>query len=94
MSKTCIYDAWDLSLVEVQERTVQLAEKAYNIAKVRYQEGDGSQLELRNADQELRNARLNRVQAVYSYLVTKYELDQLLGRTDPQYFSNIKKDEN
>jgi outer membrane protein len=82
------------SLLEVQERTVQLAQRAYDIAKVRYQEGAGSQLELRNSDQELRQARLNRVQAIYSYLVTKYELDQLLGRTDPQYFTHFNLDEN
>jgi len=82
------------SLVEVQERTVQLAQRAYDIAKVRYQEGAGSQLELRNADQELRQARLNRVTAIHSYLVTKYELDQLLGRTDPQYFTHFNLDEN
>jgi len=82
------------SLVEVQERTVRVAERAYEIAVIRYKEGDGSQLEMRNADQELRNARLNRVQAVYSYLVTKYELDQLLGRTNPEYFTKINSDEN
>jgi outer membrane protein TolC len=77
------------SLLEVQARTVKLAERAYDIAKVRYQEGAGSQLELQNADQDLRQARLNRVQAVHSYLITKFELDQLLGRTDPQYFSSF-----
>ena len=82
------------SLVEVQERTVRVAERAYEIAVIRYKEGDGSQLEMRNADQELRNARLNRVQAIYSYLVTKYELDQLLGRTNPEYFTKINSDEN
>jgi outer membrane protein TolC len=82
------------SLVEVQERTVKLAERAYNIAKVRYQEGAGSQLELQNADQDLRQARLNRVTAIHSYLVTKYELDQLLGRTDPQYFTSFEEKEN
>ena len=82
------------SLVEVQERTVLLAQRAYDIAEVRYQEGAGSQLELRNANQELSQARLNRVQAIYSYLVTKYELDQLLGRTDPQYFTHFNLDEN
>ncbi len=82
------------SLVDVQERTVKLAEKAYNIAEVRYQEGAGSQLELRNSNQELSQARLNRVESIYSYLVTKYELDQLLGRTDPQYFTHLNLDEN
>jgi len=82
------------SLVEVQERTVKLAERAYDIAKVRYQEGAGSQLELQNVDQDLRQARLNRVTAIHSYLVTKYELDQLLGRTDPQYFTSFNENGN
>lgn len=82
------------SLIEVQERTVKLAQRAYDISKVRYQEGAGSQLELQNADQDLRQARLNRVQAIHSYLVTKYELEQLLGRTNPQYFTYFNKDEN
>jgi len=82
------------SLVEVQERTVELAQRAYDISTIRYQEGAGSQLELQNADQDLRQARLNRVQAIHSYLVTKYELDQLLGRIDPQYFTHFNLDEN
>lgn len=82
------------SLIEVQERTVNLAQRAYNISKIRYQEGAGSQLELQNADQDLRQARLNRVQAIHSYLVTKYELDQLLGRTNPQYFISFTDSDN
>ncbi len=82
------------SLIEVQERTVKLAQRAYDISKVRYQEGAGSQLELQNADQDLRQARLNRVQAIHSYLVTKLELDQLLGRTNPQYFTYFDENEN
>lgn len=81
------------SLIEVQERTVKLAQRAYDISKVRYQEGAGSQLELQNVDQDLRQARLNRVQAIHSYLVTKYELDQLLGRTNPQYLTYYNENE-
>jgi outer membrane protein TolC len=76
---------WEL--VTVQGKTVEVAERAYNIAKVRYKEGAGSQLELQNADQELKQARLNQVQSKYSYLITKFELEQILGRTNPEYFS-------
>lgn len=76
---------WEL--VTVQGKTVEVAERAYNIAKVRYKEGAGSQLELQNADQELKQARLNQVQSKYSYLITKFELEQLLGRTNPEYFT-------
>jgi len=82
------------SLIELQERTVKLAERSYHIAKVRYQEGAGSQLELQNADQDLSQARLNRVEAIHSYLITKFELDQLLGRTNPRYFTSFKEGED
>ncbi len=79
------------ALLEVQNRTVEVAERAYQIAKVRYKEGAGSQLELQNADQALKQARLNRIQSIHSYLITKYELDQILGRTDSNYFSNFNQ---
>jgi outer membrane protein TolC len=73
-------------LIEVQNRTVQLAERAYEIATVRYKEGAGSQLEVQNADRDLRQARLNRTQTIHSYLITINELERILGRTNPAYF--------
>jgi len=75
------------SLLDVQSRTIEVAERAYNIAKIRYSEGAGSQLELQNADEDLRQARLNRVQSVHSYLIAVFELEQILGRTNPKYFT-------
>lgn len=82
------------SLIEVQNRTVEVAQRAYNIAKVRYKEGAGSQIELQNTDLALKQARLNRIQSIYSYLVNKYELEQILGKTNPEYFSNFSQIEN
>ena len=79
------------SLIEVQNHTVEVAQRAYDIAKLRYREGDGSQIELQNTDLALKQARLNRIQSMYSYLVTKYELDQILGRTNPEYFSKFSQ---
>jgi outer membrane protein TolC len=79
------------SIIEAQEQNVKVAERAYEIAKVRYREGAGSQLEIQNADQALKQARLNRIQSIHSYLITKYELEQLLGRTNQNYFSNFQK---
>lgn len=75
------------SLIDVQNRTVEVAERSYHIAKVRYKEGAGSQIELQNTDLALKQARLNRIQSMYSYLTTKYELEQILGRTNPEYFT-------
>jgi outer membrane protein len=82
------------SLIEVQNQTVVIAQRAYDIAKVRYKEGAGSQIELQNTDLALKQARLNRIQSMYSYLVTKYELDQTLGRTNPDYLSTFKEIKN
>lgn len=73
------------SLVEAQERNVNLAQRAYEIATVRYKEGTGNQLEVQNADIALKQARINRIQSIHSYIVTKYELEQLLGRISPEY---------
>lgn len=79
------------SLIDVQNRTVDVAERSYHIAKVRYKEGAGSQIELQNTDLALKQARLNRIQSMYSYLTTKYELEQILGRTNPDYFSSFNE---
>jgi outer membrane protein len=75
------------SVVEAQDKNVLLAERAYQIATVRYKEGTSSLLEVQNADVSLRQARLNRLQTVYSYLITRYELDQLTGKVPPEYYS-------
>ncbi|MCU0342634.1 MAG: TolC family protein [Ignavibacterium sp.] len=82
------------SLVEVQRGTVKLAERAYQIANVRYKEGAGSQLEIQDTDIALRNARLNLTQSVHSYIITKFELEQLLGRTSTDYLSVVNKQED
>ncbi|RPH83548.1 MAG: TolC family protein, partial [Planctomycetaceae bacterium] len=61
------------SLVEAQQKNVSLAERAYELSTVRYKEGTGNQLEVQNSDVALRQARINKLQSVHSYLITKYE---------------------
>ncbi len=79
------------ALVEAQERNVNLATRAYEIATIRYKEGTGNQLEIENADIALRQARTNRLQAVYDYIVAKSELDQLLGGSIDDYMNIFEK---
>ncbi len=67
-------------------RTVNLATKAYEIARARFNSGQGTQLEIKNADLELNTAKTNRLQSVYSYITAKSDLDQLLGRIDEKHF--------
>jgi outer membrane protein TolC len=73
------------SLVETQQRNVSLAERAYELSTVRYREGTGNQLEVQNSDVELRQARINKLQSVHSYIITKYELEQLMGKINQEY---------
>jgi len=73
------------SLVEAQERNVTLAERSYEISTLRYKEGTGNQLEVQNSDVALRQARVNRIQSIYSYIITKLELEQIMGKIKLEY---------
>jgi len=73
------------SLVEAQERNVSLAERSYEISTLRYKEGTGNQLEVQNSDVALRQARVNRIESIYSYITTKLELEQIMGKIKPEY---------
>lgn len=78
------------SLIEVQSKNVNVAERAYEISKIRYKEGTGSQLEIQNADLALKQARTNYIQSIHSYMINKFELEQILGKTSPSYLSYYK----
>ncbi|HQF42490.1 MAG TPA: TolC family protein [Ignavibacteriaceae bacterium] len=75
------------SLLDAQQRIVEVAQRAYEIAKVRYKEGAGSQIEIQNSDMALKQARLNLIQITYNYIVAKFELEQILGRTSSEYLN-------
>lgn len=61
------------------KEAVASAEKGYEIAQVRYRTGEGTILELNDADMALLQARLNYSQAIYNYMVAVYSLDELKG---------------
>lgn len=73
----------DTALIQYWSKNtaVQSAQKAYDIATVRYQTGQGTLLELNDAEVTLRQAQLSRSQAIYNYMIAIYSIDQLEGRT-------------
>ena len=79
-------------LLDAQERNVQLAQRAYDIAVVKYKEGTATQMEVQNSDLALKQAKINRLQSLHSYIITKFELDQLLGQTDKSYIDVFNED--
>jgi outer membrane protein TolC len=78
-------------LIDAQERNVQLAQRAYDIAVLKYKEGTATQLEVQNTDLALKQAKINRLQSLHSYIITKFELDQLLGQTDKDHINVFKE---
>ncbi len=66
--------------IEAQQRTVETAERGYKIVTARFLSNAATQLEVNDAQLALTQARVNRVQAVYDYLVASADLDQLTGR--------------
>lgn len=80
------------SQIKALNRNVELAQKAYNISTTRYKEGTGTQLEIKNADVELRSAKTNLIKSVHDYIIAEAELDQLLGRVDSKYKNEITEE--
>ena len=66
--------------VEAQGKTVEMAERGYKIVTARFLSSAATQLEVNDAQLALTQARVNRVQAIYDYLVASADLDQLIGR--------------
>lgn len=79
-----------LTRIKVQQNTVRQAELGYSIATIRYKEGTGSQVEINDADTALRQARLNKSQAIYDFLVAKADYESLIGDIDKRYFDLVQ----
>ncbi|MGB2867582.1 MAG: TolC family protein [Bacteroidota bacterium] len=66
--------------IEAQQKTVEQAERGYQIVSKRFVTGSATQLDVNDAQNALTQAKVNRIQAIYDYLVASAELDLILGR--------------
>lgn len=62
-----------------REKALEQAREGYRRAKSLLENGIGSQLDVTNAEFQLREAELNYAQMVYNYLVAKAQYDQAIG---------------
>lgn len=69
----------DFDLLEVQRENLDLATEVFRVAKVKYQEGVGSNLEVVDADAALIQAEINYLGAIYDGLISMVELEKALG---------------
>jgi outer membrane protein TolC len=69
--------------LENQQENMKLAEEVYNMARIKYQEGVGSNLEVIEADNALVQAQTNYYNALYDALISKIDLEKALGVLEP-----------
>ncbi|MCH7409389.1 TolC family protein [Belliella sp. DSM 111904] len=68
-----------LETLKVQEENRELALEVFEMTKIKYQEGVGSNLEVVEADSALKEAETNYFSALYDALIAKVELEKALG---------------
>lgn len=73
----------NLDQLENQIENMTLAEEVYNTARIKYQEGVGSNLEVIEADNAYILAQTNYYNALYDALLSKIELEKALGVLEP-----------
>jgi len=66
--------------IESTKKTVEQAQRAYNIALVRFESGQGTQLEIFDAQIALELAQLNRLQGIFDYEIAKAQWENAVGR--------------
>lgn len=68
-----------LNTLRVQEENRDLALEVFRMAKIKFEEGVGSNLEVVEADSALKEAESNYFSALYDALVAKVDLEKALG---------------
>lgn len=69
----------DLEVLAVQRESMDLAKEVYDISKIKYNEGVGSNLEVVEADAALIESEINYLGALYDGLISKVDLEKALG---------------
>ncbi|MBC5774320.1 TolC family protein [Pontibacter sp. KCTC 32443] len=68
-----------LELMRSQRENMELAQEIARVAKIKYQEGVGSNLEVVTAETDLREAQTNYYAAMFDALISKVNLDKATG---------------
>jgi len=63
-----------------QKRSRELAQEVLRVAKIKYQQGVGSNIEVTQAQTEFESADNQYIQALYNALISKVDLDKAYAR--------------
>lgn len=67
-----------------QKQNMDLAAKVARVTKIKYEQGVGSNLEVVDAEDSLRQSQTNYYSALYDVIVAKVDLDKAYGKLMPQ----------
>lgn len=70
----------DIINLKSQEENMKLAESVYEAAKKKYEAGVGSNLEVVNADGDLKQAQTNYFSALYDAIIARIDYEKALGK--------------
>ena len=68
-----------LETLEVQQENLDLAQEVFDVTKIKYQEGVGSNLEVTEAQNALQSAETNYYNSLYNALIAQVDLKKALG---------------
>lgn len=71
------------STLKNQKNNMELAESVYNTARIKYEQGVGSSLELINAQTDLKTAQTNYLSAIYDATIAKLDYQKSIGLIKP-----------
>lgn len=66
--------------LEAQRENMELADEVYEVSRLKYSEGVGSNLEVIDADTSVKESQTNYYNALYNAIIAKIDLDKALGR--------------
>lgn len=66
--------------LDIQSRNMDLASEVLRVSKIKYQQGLGTNLEVVNAESDLKQAQNNYFSALYDVLIAKVDLDKAQGK--------------
>jgi len=69
-----------LQTLITQEKNLELANEVYNVSKLKYDQGVGSNLEVITAETSLKEAQTNYYNSLFDSLVAKIDLDKATGK--------------
>jgi outer membrane protein TolC len=79
-----------VTTLKSQEENMGLAKNVARITKIKYEQGVGSNLEVVEAESDLREAQINYYSSLYDAIVAKVDLDRAYGKLDTTAISQNK----